>query len=244
MSPDTPQPAAPAPHAAKASAGRRGVQRWGLRVLALVVAIISGLVVTFFSIDLGPRVKALAERQGSKGLLRPLHIGNIRALVGRGEFEVTDVVIEGLKPSDTPFLVVKRAYVKVPWWTVFRGELVVESVRLTGWKAQIETWPGDIHNVPRFTSNNPTSKPLPFKIMTREIIAENGEFEYQDHGLPWSAVCRNLSVTVVRTLGTYYGRMAFTNGTVKVQSYLPMQASMDAGFKIENQHMLLHRIKL
>ena len=236
MSSDTLQPAAPA--------RRAGVGRWGLRFLALIVAVVSGLIVTFFSIDLGPRLKGLAERQGSKGLERPLHIGQIRALIGRGEFEVTDVMIEGLKSTDTPFLVAKRVYIKVPWWTVFRGELIVESVRLSGWKAQVETWPNDVHNIPRFTSNNPNSKPLPFKITTREIIAENGEFEYQDHGSPWTAVCRNMSVVVVRALGTYYGRMGFHDGTVQVQSYLPMHASMDAGFTVENRHVLLHRIHL
>lgn len=220
------------------------MRRWGVRVLALLVAVLSALFVSVFTIDLGPSLKDLAERQGSRGLQRPLHIGKIRALVGLGEFEVSDIVIEGLKPTDVPFFVAKRAVVKVPWWTIFRGELIIESVRLSGWKAQVETWPGDIHNVPRFSSNNPKSKPLPFKITTREIVAEDGTFVYDDHGSPWTAVCRNLSVVVLRTLDTYYGNIAFRDGTVRIQNYLPMQASLGAGFKIENRHMLLHRIHL
>src|SRR6185369_6982565 len=47
-----------------------------------------------------------------------------------------------------------------------------------------------------------------------------------------------------KALGTYYGRMDFHGGTVQVQNYLPMTASMDAGFKVENKHVLLHRIRL
>ena len=137
MSLDTPQPAAPPPSAASAPvprARRAGVGRWGLRLLALIVAVVSGLIVTFFSIDLGPRVKGLAERQGSKGLLRPLHIGQVRALVGRGEFEVTDVVIEGLKPTDTPFLVAEQDIddVKSVLTTVRSKDLIEARVRTPG----------------------------------------------------------------------------------------------------------------
>jgi hypothetical protein len=208
------------------------------------MAIVSGLIVTFLSIDLGPRVKDLAERQGSKYIERPLHIGKIRALVGRGEFEVTGIMIEGLKPTDAPFLTVQRAYVKVPWWTMFTGELIVESVRLDGWSAHIETWPNDVHNIPHFAHEKKSSNPPPFRTTMREILADNGTFIYEDHGSPWKAICPNLSVVVVKALGTYYGRMNFHSGTVQVQSYLPMTASMDAGFKVEDRHVLLHRIHL
>lgn len=218
-------------------------RRWGLRGLALVVAVVSGAVVTFFSIDLGPRLKGLAERQGSKAIQRPLHIGNIKAYVGRGEFQIDNLMIEGLKPGDTPFLVAKTITVKVPWWTVFSGELIVESVRMVDWTANVESWPGDIHNIPKFTRDGP-SRPRPFKITTREIITDRGEFRYEDHGTPWSVVCRNLSVVVVKTLGTYYGRTHFDNGTIAIQDYVPMTARVDAGFRFEDGHMLLKRIQL
>src|SRR6185436_20990240 len=99
-------------------------------------------------------------------------------------------------------------------------------------------------NIPRFTSNNPNKKPLPFKITTRQIVADDGEFVYQDHGSPWSARCPNMSIVVAKALGQYYGRVNFHDGTVKIQNYLPMTASMDAGFKWQDKHVLLRRIHL
>lgn len=240
------QPAAPALAKPPAATPRRaGPGRWGLRVLALVVAIVSGLVVTFFSIDLGPRVKALAEREASKFMERPMHIGGVRALVGRGEFELTDVTIEGLTPDAMPFLVAKRIRVSVPWWTALSRNLVVDRIQMTGWRANVETWPGDKHNVPKFTPKTPRTSPGWVRTTTlREVVADEGEFIYDDHGSPWKAVCRNFSVVVVRTMGSYYGRTRFDNGTINVQTYLPMQAKMDAGFKVEDGHLLFRRIQL
>ena len=78
------------------------VRRWGRRVLMVGLAVLAGLLVTVFSVDLGPRLKGIAEREGTRYLERPMHIGRIRALIGRGEFEFTDVVIESVKPEDVP----------------------------------------------------------------------------------------------------------------------------------------------
>ncbi|TAK17498.1 MAG: hypothetical protein EPO35_02910 [Acidobacteria bacterium] len=247
MSPETPETVAPT--AAETSAGkptprRGGFRRWGLRVLALILAVVSGLIVTFFSIDLGPRVKGLAEREASKFMERPMHIGSIRALVGRGEFEFTDVRIEGLTPDAAPFLVAKRIRVSLPWWTAASRKLVIDRIHMSGWRATVETWPGDKHNIPKFTPKTRRSGGWIQTTTTREIVTDDGEFVYDDHGSPWSVVCRNMSVVVVRALGSYYGRMGFKDGTVKVQSYLPMTAAMQAGFKFEQGHMLLNRIHL
>ncbi len=238
MSSDTPPPGKAAPR-------RAGFGRWGLRLLAVIVAVTSGLIVTFFSIDLGPRVKELAEREASKFMERPMHIGGVRALAGRGEFELTDVTIEGLTPDATPFLVARRIRVSVPWWTAFSRHLVIDRIEMTGWRANVETWPGDKHNLPKLTPKDKRTAPGWIRTTTmREVVADEGEFIYDDHGSPWKAVCRNFSVVVVRTLGSYYGRSHFDNGTIQVQSYLPMRAAMDAGFKIENGHLLFRRIQL
>ena len=94
---ETPQPTVRAPR-------RAGLGRWGLRLLALVIAIVSGLIVTFLSIGLGPSVRGIAERQGSKYIERPLHIGRIRALVGRGEFDITQIFSAGVGQGHGPRL--------------------------------------------------------------------------------------------------------------------------------------------
>jgi hypothetical protein len=239
-----PPPASPSAKQAPVGKKRAFLRRWGLRVLALAVAFFAGVFVTIFSIDLGPRLVGLAEREGSKYLERPLHIGAIRAFVGVGDFELTNVVIEGLKPADRPFLNAQTIRVKVPWWTVFRRDLIIESIRMANWQATIESWPGDVNNLPRFKPRKSSGRPLPFKVTTREIIAEGGAFSYEDHAAPWSVEGHRVSVNVARTLGAYYGRMSFSGGTIKVQSYLPMGASMEAGFKMDGSLMRLHRINL
>ncbi len=218
------------------------IRRWGRRVLVVALAVLAGLVVTAFSIDLGPRLKGLAERQGTKYLERPLHIGGIRALVGRGEFEFTDVVIESTTPADVPFLRVASIRVSVPWWTVFRRALIIDHIHITGLKASIVSWPNDVNNLPKFVHGG--GKPLPFTITTREIITDGSELSYFDHDTNWQVICRNLSVVVVRALGSYYGKAHFSNGTIAVQTYLPMTAELDAGFKFEDGMMKVHRADL
>jgi hypothetical protein len=245
VSSETAKPADPQPPTGKPAPRRAGLGRWGLRLLALVVAVVSGLIVTFFSIDLGPRVKGLAEREGTKFLERPLHIGGVRALAGRGEFEFTDITIEGLTPDARPFLYAKRVRVSIPWWTAFSRNLIIDRIQMTGWRATIETWPGDKHNLPKLTpKKKSTGGGWVRTTTTREIVADEGEFVYDDHGSPWSIVSRNLSVVVVRAMGSYYGRMGFDHGTVKIQNYLPMTAAMQAGFRFDKGHMLFRRIKL
>ena len=66
-----------------------------LGLLAIVVAVIAGVVVTFFTVDLGPSLRADAEREGSKYLERPMHIGRLSAKLTPGVFVVEDLVIEG-----------------------------------------------------------------------------------------------------------------------------------------------------
>ena len=104
MDPDqTPTPAPDEPEQ-PASAGRPAWRRYGLGLLALVVALVAGVVVTVFTVDLGPSLLARAETEGSKYLERPMHIGKLSAKITPGVFVVEDVVIDGLQPGDRPFL--------------------------------------------------------------------------------------------------------------------------------------------
>ena len=99
-----------------------------LRVFGVLMAIVAAVVVSGLVIDLGPSVRKRAEDAGSKYLERPMHIGRLGIHLGRGAFVVDDLVIEGLNPTDRPFLKAKRIFVNLPWWTIFTRELIVENV--------------------------------------------------------------------------------------------------------------------
>jgi hypothetical protein len=211
---------------------RRRLSRVLLRLLAVVVAIVAGALVTFFTIDLGPHLKRIAEEQGSKFMERPMHIGRLSAKLTPGEFVVEDLVIEGLTPSDRPFLKAKTIRVKFPWWTAFTRQLVVESVTLTDWDMVVESWSGGRHNFPKLTPKNPRKGPSTFTTTLRWVLASRGTFTYDDHGTPWSTVARNLTVQLTRSVATndYRGRAMFSNGTVSILAYQPFRVDMESRF--------------
>src|SRR5687768_18332387 len=88
---------------------RRRVGRYFLHGLALITAIVAGLIVTLFSVDMGPHVKEEAEKRASAYLDRKMTIGSISAKLTPGEFVLHDIVIQGLRPEDRPFLKAKRS---------------------------------------------------------------------------------------------------------------------------------------
>src|SRR5688500_5233821 len=106
---------------------RRRVGRFFLHGLALITAIIAGLIVTLFSVDLGPFVKEQAEKRATAYLDRRMTIGRISAKLTPGDFELHDVVIQGLRPEDRPFLKAKTLTVSLPWWTIANKELIIEA---------------------------------------------------------------------------------------------------------------------
>lgn len=235
----TPPPAPPPPRR------RRRLIR---RVLAGLLAIIAGLLVATLTIDLGPAARKSAEAQGSKWLDRPMHIGKLSLVLRTGQFEVDDLVIEGLKPTDRPFLTAKRVYVNLPWWTIFSHELIIEDVDMSDWRMLVEQFPGGKHNFPR-VMGPPRTKPKGpsrFKFVTtvQSVMARNGSFTYEDHGTPWSVVCPNLNVHVFKGIKTYEGTAQFSNGTVKIQSYEPFRADLQTRFKIEGSLVNLQDINL
>src|SRR5689334_5454508 len=115
--PDEPE-ALPEPEASPAvqpSSERPRWRRIPLALLALVVAVVAGAIATFFTVDLGPSLRERAEREGSKFIQRPMHIGRLSAKVTPGVFVVEDLLIEGLQPTDRPFLRAKKIEVVLPW---------------------------------------------------------------------------------------------------------------------------------
>ena len=232
---------------------RRFATRWSRRALLLASAALAGLLLTFFTVDIGRLfdLKHPAEVQATKFIGRPMHIGKLSAFLRPGNFELDDVVIEGLTPDARPFLRAKRIFVHVPWWTLFGYELRLD-VRMTDWTMLIEQWPDGHHNFPHFTLPGGTNKgPSAITKTVDSVYADRGEFIYEDHGTPWSVDARGLSVDLVHapnlvaSLGSQYvGRARFADGTVQILDFLPMSANLGASFVVDKGQLKLHRIDL
>jgi translocation and assembly module TamB len=239
------QKEAPAAEPAAAPTRKRSRLRTAaVRLLALVVAIVAALIVTALTVDLGPELRARAEREGSKYIERPMRIGRLSAKLTPGVFVVEDLVIEGLTPADRPFLTAKKITVNLPWWTVFTRKLTIEAVEMTDWRMIVETFPNGRHNFPRFTRERRSQGPRRFTTTLKRVLASRGEFIYNDHGTPWSTVARNLTVSIDRGVNDYRGRASFSNGTIRIQAYEPFRADMQARFSIDGSKIHFDRIDL
>ena len=253
---DPEQPVPPA-EPADAPAPPRRRWRWRrvvLRLVLVVTAVVAGLLVTLFSVDLGPHLRERAEREASKYLERPMHIGKLSAKLRPGEFELQDIVIEGLTPQSRPFLKAKKITVKFPWWIALDWQwrqglnhrIVIEAVEMTDWEMFLETFPGGRHNLPRLKpKKNPNAKPGKWKATTNVVTASRGRLTYQDHGTPWSIDTGELTVSVRHHLeGTYLGMANFPKGTIKVQQYLPFGADMRSRFSLKGPHLHFSQLDL
>ena len=241
-SPEPPAPSEPAPQPPP----RRRRKHPILRALGILVALIAAFIITFLTIDVGPRLTKIAEQQGTKFFDRPMHIGKLSIVLRTGAFQVDDLVIEGLQPTDRPFLKAKRVFMNLPWWTFLTHELIVENVDMTGWEMLVEQFPGR-HNFPKLGGPKKERKGDPFWKMTttvRSVIARNGLFIYDDHTTPWTVVCRDLNVSVFKGFDAYRGTAQFTTGSVKILQYDAFRADMQTRFKIDGGKIILEDINL
>jgi hypothetical protein len=221
------------------------VRRVIVRLLALVVALVAALIATFFTVDLGPSLRARAEREGSKFLERPMHIGRLSAKFRPGVFVVENLIIEGLSPADRPFLKAKTITVTVPWWTAFNRRLIIESIVMTDWEMVVESFPNGRHNFPRITRpSSGRSGPRRFTTTVRSVVAARGQFTYDDHAAPWSTIARTLTVEVTNPGNEYRGQASFSDGTVRILSYEPFRTDMRSSFKIDGGLVKFDRIDL
>ncbi|MDQ3171082.1 MAG: hypothetical protein M3Q55_13175, partial [Acidobacteriota bacterium] len=241
---DAPPAADTAPAATPPRRRRALVRGLVSRALGIVVALFAAAIVTTFTIDLGPSLKSRAETEATKYLKRPMRIGKLSAHVRPGWFVLEDVVIEGITPEARPFFKATRISVNVPWWTVFGGELVVDEIRMTDWSVFVESFPDGRHSMPKMMPDRKAPREKRFVTTLRHVLAEQGEFTYEDHGTPWSVVSRNLRVAVARAGGEYRGTAQFTSGTVDIQDYVPMRADMRSRFKFEGAKILFQEILL
>ena len=212
------------------------------RIVATCAVILAVVLVTTVTVDLGPSLKARAEKAASDFMRRPMHIGRLSVRLWLGRFVLEDVVIDGL-PGNRPFLVAKSIDISMPWSTLFNRRVVFDSVEMSDWDMYVETFPDGRHNMPRFTPETPP-EPSAWTTTLQYVRAQRGETTYVDHGTPWSVVARNLDVRIARPNQEYRGTASFSNGTVAIQNYVPMRADMTTSFLVEEGKVILDEIEL
>ena len=230
----------------------RGRRNYARLTLALLVAAVAAFIVTTVTVDLGPALRAQAERGGSAVVGRPMHIGKLSVYLFLGRFLIEDLVIEGPTPADRPFLRADRIVVSMPWSSLFRREVLFDSIEMTDWDMVLETFAGGRHTFPDLDgdSSEADSAETVGREDRRRFVttlsyarAYRGTVTYEDHGSPWSIVTRNLDVTVTKILD-YRGHATFSDSTVQVKSFEPMTASMQADFRFEDGHVVFDRLDL
>ncbi len=217
----------------------------GLAVVSTVVLLAIAIFVSL-RIDLGPSIRALAEREGSKQIQRPLHIGRLMIRVARGRVEVNDVRIEGVKPEDRPFFEAKLLSVSLDWSRIVqrRPEVIITSAELVDWRMLVEKWPGtDSFIRMRRSSNTAPPGPRRFVSTLRYLRAYRGQFTYEDHETPWGIVAPNMDITITNSRG-YNGDATFTGGLVTIQNYVPMWTDFDAHFAVDGSTIRMDRIDM
>jgi translocation-and-assembly-module (TAM) inner membrane subunit TamB-like protein len=209
----------------------------GVAVLAAALAV---AIVTTLTVDLGPGLRALAEREGSRRIERPMHIGSLSVRLFSGKFVLEDFVIEGLAHTDRPFLRAGRVEVSLAWQAMLHNEVLLDSIEMSDWQMVVEQWQNG-HSFPRFASG-PSGRRR-FTTTLQYVRARGGEFTFEDHGTPWSTVARNLDISVTKVIG-YRGEATFSGGTVAIQNYVPMRADMKAIFRVDGGVVHFDRIDL
>ncbi len=250
MAQDPPMPApeadgqpTPAPRPPRLAGRRRRLAvRFGKVTAAIFIATVAAALVSLLAVDLGPSLRGLAEREGSKRLQRPLHIGGLSLRLLRGEFVVDDLRIDGLSPDAAPFFTADRITVGMPWWSIVSGELIIEDVSMRDWTMTIETFANGRHNFPKITLPK-SDGPKRFVTTLRQFTGTNGRVYYTDHVTPWSVDARNLELSIAKS-DRYRGTVRFHDGVIRIQQFEPMWAHMRSTLVIDGGHVVLPRIDL
>ena len=220
----------------------QGTRRFTRRLVATCAVILAAAVVTTVTVDLGPALRGQAERQGTRFLQRPIHIGRLGVHLWGGQFQLDDLVIEGITPQSPPFLTVKRLRLGMPWSTLVSRRIVFDSIELDGWNMVVEMMPDGTHSFIKLPQRSGGRSA--WTTTLQYVRARNGETTYKDHGTPWSVITRNLDISIARTDNRYVGRASFKGGTVAIQSYVPFDVDMASRFTIDDGRLLFDRIDL
>ncbi|MBE3131940.1 MAG: hypothetical protein IMZ55_00575, partial [Acidobacteria bacterium] len=210
-----------------------------LAILALVAAVL----LVSLRVDLGPALRVRAEAAGSSYAHRPMHIGKLGVHLWTGRFVVENLVIEGLKPADTPFFKARTVSVSLPWWRILlRREILLESIELDNWQMQVELLDDGRSTFPKFGSDQPGG-PSRFMTTLRSVHAGRGTFTYIDLDT-WATVAPNLDVRVANVGGKYRGTGTVTAGSVRIKDYQPMRTDMRCSFGIQDGRIIVDRLEL
>ena len=235
----------------------RPARRYLGRALVVVLALAAAALVSFVSIDLGPAVRAQAERAATSQLDRPVRIGRIGIYLLPGRFVVEDLVIDGLRDGDEPFFVAERIVISSSWLALLRGELLFDHVELGPWRMVAESFPDGRQSFPRLVpprdpAEEPSAGPVDEDrqdqetarrlVMTvQEVVAHSGEFVYRDHKTPWGVVARNITLTMEQRDG-YRGVVTAPGGTLDIQDFEPMTVEMATTYELEGGQVTLSDI--
>ncbi len=223
----------------------RVTYRYARRFAVASGIIVAVLLVSLLTIDLGPALKARAERAGGNWLERTMTIGRLGVQIGRGRFVVEDLRIDGMYPGEPPWLEAKRIYVSLTWSALLGREVLLDSIEMTDWRMVVESFPDGRQTFPRLTGppRPPRTGPRPVVTTLQHVHAYRGELVFNDYGSDWRAVARNMDVTVGKA-GDYRGQASFTDGTIVIQKYEPMTASLSTSFTIADGKIVMDRIDL
>ena len=127
----------------------KGGRWWYARLpLVLAVGLVAALIVTSVTVDVGPALRGQVEQIGSQQLGRPMHVGKLSVYLFLGRFLAEDLIIEGPTPDDRPFLRADRIVVSMPWSSLFRRELLFDSIEIADWEMVLESFPDGRHTFP------------------------------------------------------------------------------------------------
>lgn len=223
----------------------RRVYRYARRFAVTIGVIVAVAVVSLLTIDLGPALKARAEKAGTDWLERKMTIGRLGVQIGRGRFVIEDLRIDGLTPKDEPFLTAKHIEVSLTWSALLGREVLLDTIEMTDWRMVVESYEGDRHSFPRVAGppRAPRTGPRLVRTTLQYVHAYRGEFVFNDYGSDWRTVAPNLDVVVTHG-AEYRGQAKFSNGMVQIQKYEPMRSDMSSSFKVVDGNVVFDRIDL
>jgi len=243
------QPTPPATRLARLREGVRGAfrttYRYARRFAVAIGVVVAVLLVSTITIDLGPALRARAERAGTNWFERKLTIGRLGVHLARGRFVIEDLQIDGMLPGEPPWLVAKRIDVSLTWRALFGRELLLDSIEMTDWRMVVESFPDGRQTIPRLNGPPRAPREGPGLVVTtlQYVHAHRGELVVNDYGSDWKMVAPNFDVTVSKA-GQYRGQMRFNGGTITIQKYVPMSADLVASFKLDSGRLVYDRIDL
>jgi hypothetical protein len=219
--------------------------RFGGRAITLTIALLMAAIVASLTIDLGPSLRELAERQASKQLKRTVRFGRLSIHLIRGRVLLEDFSIGGVAAGDRPFFVAKHLSLGLDWSTAFKRvpEITITSVELTDWNMLVERWE-DHTSFPKFVDDDDRPKgPRRFTTTLKYLRAWRGQFVYEDHQVPWSVTAPNIDLDITN-LPKYHGNAVFTGGVVQIQNDLPMWVNFKTAFSLDGPRVHLEQMDL